>query len=489
MHTHLRTFGIVVSLLMPVAAAADDELPELPDDETLPQPGEAPSLPDDRTLPPKLTPDVPDEEDSPALSRSLEERIEELEAKSAELEQEVKQARELKIQGTPISFQGYVDFGAFWPIGNRGVGWTQDFGNHQFPEYRGKYGWVFLGDILGTAVNARGEPADLGDAPGVASRFDSVDSNGAPGFIVNEVNVRTTVGLSSRTTLRTSLDFLPRSGDEFALGDFFDVDLAEVEWLATADGAVSLFAGKTMPVFGIEYKERKASDRHGVTPSLVYRYTSGSQLGLKVRAKLFDELLLLAASVTNGSPVIEAFHFYDEVDSNSGKTANARVALKLPMERLASELEGHAFELGVSGVVGAQDRALDSDEVFWLAGVDLEYRTLELDLKAQWMMGESPGRARDGAYGLKLNSSGYVELDWSFLPYLGVVLRGDLRDALVTLGTERAYLTKTWRFTGGLFADVSEHVVVKAEFLHNGEFGGIEEFENDILTSSLLLVY
>ncbi|MBI2374527.1 MAG: hypothetical protein HYV07_11080 [Deltaproteobacteria bacterium] len=492
--------GVVLAAFLPFAVIApaparadppqadDSGPPELPDDEELPEPGEAPSLPDDMSLPPMLTPEVPDEEESSALA-SPEERLSELESKVDDLEKELEQARELKIQGTPITFQGYVDFGAFVPLGNRGVGWVQDFGNRQFPEYRGRYGWVFLGDILATAVNSRGEPADVGEAPGAADRFDAVDSRGAPGFILNEVNLRTSVGLGVRTTLRTSLDFVPRSGEEFALGDFFDVDLAEVEWLASSDGEVSLFAGKTMPVFGIEYKERKANERKGVTPSLVYRYTSGSQLGLKVRAKLLDETLLVAASVTNGSPVIEPFHFNDEIDRNVGKTGNLRLAVKLGLEGLSSSLEGHTFELGASVAAGSQDRALDSDGIFWLVGVDLELRSLDFDLKAQWIRGKSPGRARDRAFALDLHDSGYVELDWSFLPFLGVVLRGDLRDALVTLGTERAYLTKSWRFTGGIFADVNEHVVVKAEYLHNGELGGIEAFDDDVLTSSLLLVY
>ena len=48
---------------------------------------------------------------------------------------------------------------------------------------------MFLGDILAPAVNTRGEVADLGPAPGV-TRYDSINSRGAPGFIANEVNLR-----------------------------------------------------------------------------------------------------------------------------------------------------------------------------------------------------------------------------------------------------------------------------------------------------------
>ena len=60
-----------------------------------------------------------------------------------------------------------------------GAGYVEDFGHVFFPEYAGKFGWVFLGDILAPAINTRGEPADLGTAPGV-NRYDGINSRGAP---------------------------------------------------------------------------------------------------------------------------------------------------------------------------------------------------------------------------------------------------------------------------------------------------------------------
>ena len=136
--------------------------------------------------------------------------------------------------------------------------------------------------------------ADLGDAPD-APRFDSVNSDGAAGFILNEINLRPRFQLSDRAILRASINFVPRTGSDFALGDFVDADLGELEYLLTADGKTSLFVGKTMPVFGIEYKERKSDQRFGITPSLIARYTVGSQLGIKMRSKLLDDWLILAA--------------------------------------------------------------------------------------------------------------------------------------------------------------------------------------------------
>jgi hypothetical protein len=35
----------------------------------------------------------------------------------------------------------------------------------------------------------------------------------------------------------------------------------------------------------------------------------------------------------------------------------------------------------------------------------------------------------------------------------------------------------------------SPHIVLKAEYLNNREYGGINEFKNDIFTSSLVLSY
>ena len=70
-------------------------------------------------------------------------------------------------------------------------------GTSYFPQYAGKYGWVFLGDLLATPINTRGEPADLGDATGAAPRYDTIHSGGAPSFIANEINMTLTAGLGA----------------------------------------------------------------------------------------------------------------------------------------------------------------------------------------------------------------------------------------------------------------------------------------------------
>src|SRR5436305_3389022 len=132
-----------LSLLARTALAQEEKplapsLPEASDD------GAAPEMPDE------VTPD---------------ERI-------AELTERLQRDEDERHKSAPaLTWNGYVDFGYFAPIGNGGAGWIRDSGNIAFPQYS-QYSWVFLGDILGTPVNTRGEVASLGNAPGI-QRFDS----------------------------------------------------------------------------------------------------------------------------------------------------------------------------------------------------------------------------------------------------------------------------------------------------------------------------
>ncbi len=397
--------------------------------------------------------------------------------------------QQVKKAASPLSINGYVDFGFFVPMGNNGVGFVEDIGQSKFPQYR-NYGWTFLGDILSTAVNSRGEVADLGNPPGLdRPRFDSIHSEGAPGFIVNEVNLRLGYALTDRAIMRTSINFVPRSGMDFAMGDFMDVDLAEMEYVVTDDGNTSVFAGKIMPVFGIEYKERKSDQRFGITPSLVQRYTSGPQLGVKVRSKLLKDWLIFAGSVTNDSSGTEQFHFQSEIDKNSGKTLNGRLAVSVPIGDLVPALTGQRLEVGASGEWGSQDWATDNSGKIWFAGLDLQYLSANFMIKAQAMRGGAPGTVDDVAWHLTLHTSGYVEIDWQALGFLGFIGRAEMRDAFVALGSNRAYLTKGQRFTGGARIVFSPHIILKAEYLWNREYGGIPQFENNIFTSSLVLAF
>ena len=380
-----------------------------------------------------------------------------------------------------LTWEGYVDFGFFVPQGN-GAGYVQDYGHailNQAPYTN--YSWVFLGDILAPAVNSRGEVADLGNAPGV-TRFDSIHSRGAAGFVANEINLRMRATPVSNAIITTSVNFTPRTGSDFSLGDSFDVDIAQLEWLPTASRRTSIFVGKIESVLGIEYRDRKSDRRFGVTPSLIARYTTGTALGLKVRSKFGqDDWLVVAAALTNGSNTTEQFFFYDETDSNSGKTGSARLALRPPLP--------FSLELGMSGSYGPQDRTTSNAHAMWFVGPDLLASIGPVDIKAQWLKGKAPGDPSQNVYQLDLKGGGYVEIDAMLTASWGILARAEYRNAFVALGTDRAYVTQSWRATGGVRCVLAHWAVLKAEYLRNGEYGPIPNIRNDVFTSSLVLSY
>ena len=76
-----------------------------------------------------------------------------------------------------------------------------------------------------------------------------------------------------------------------------------------------------------------------------------------------------------------------------------------------------------------------------------------------------------------------------FGPSFGALGRIEYRHALVWLGSERAYLTKSWRATAGARWVWSTRATLRAEYLLNGEYGGVPGIRNDIFTSSLVLSY
>ncbi|MFL5305704.1 MAG: hypothetical protein ACJ8F1_10835 [Polyangia bacterium] len=423
--------------------------------------------------------------------------IQDLQQHMQDLEARLDETRNIATFRRPIvTVGGYIDLGFFVPQGT-GVGVIQDVGpTRAFPEYANQYTWVFLGDLLAPAVNSRGEPVSLGNFPGV-NRFDSIDSTGAPSFIVNEVNLRLDAAIARNALATASVDFMPRSGREFSLGDFMEVDLAQLEWMPTPSGRTSIFVGKFDSVIGIEYRDRKSTERFGVTPSLISRYTTGTPLGIKVRSKLGDaERVVVAAAITNGSSSIEQFHFYDEIDSNAGKTVSGRVSVR-PVPIDVADLE-----VGLSGAWGPQDHALDSNQALWFAGLDLLAHFGALDVKAQFLKGGAPGQMGPPAdpnhepYGLKLHYGGYVELDWMATPLVGFLARGEVRAADVWLGDvnslnggDRLYITRAWRATAGVRVVVNQHIAAKAEYLLNGEYGGIPHIPDDVFTTSLVLSY
>lgn len=469
--------GAMVLMANAGRAAAEEVLPPTPD--IPPVPAETPDAPPAGDTAGDATNVVlPDDTHEEGQSDPI--------AKINELQQRLDQMQELVANRQPrVIVGGYVDLGFYATQGN-GSGIVRDQGNLSFPQYAGKYGWVFLGDILAPAINSRGEVADLGDASGAVPRYDPIHSGGAPGFIVNEFNLKLTSGLGKSAIATASLNFTPRTGSNFSLGDVFDMDIAQLEWMPTRSQKTSIFVGKFDSVLGIEYRERKSDQRYGITPSLISRYTTGTAIGVKVRSKFGpDDLLVLAGAATNGSFTTEQFFFYNETDTNVGKTVSGRISLHPPIPL--------DMELGTSGMYGPQDRSPNDAGKMWFWGVDYQLHLRRADLRAEYLRGASPGDALNSVYGLQLHGGGYLELVAYLQAHFGLIGRIEYRDAFITLidptgGNNRAYLTKGWRATGGVHVNFTDRIILKAEYLHNGEYGGVPQIKDDVVTSSLVLL-
>ncbi|HZX97840.1 MAG TPA: hypothetical protein VFE90_25205 [Myxococcales bacterium] len=378
------------------------------------------------------------------------------------------------MDGVKLRFTGYVDAG-FFATGGDGTAYVRDAGKVLHPEYAATVPWVFMGDPWGNPVNAQGESADLGLDRTNIGRFDSIQSHGKPSFLVHMVNLGMAASVGSELFFETSLNFEPRQGTLGSSGDQLDVDLAYLEWVPLRSVNLHVFAGKFESTFGIEYRTRKASDRFGLTPSLISRYTTGTPTGLKARAGFFGDLLVVNLAVTNGGTFTENFaHFYNEVDDNGGKTVSGRVALQLPLPV--------AVEVGASGEVGSQDGQSNDGDRQWLVGADLRIAYRDFTFKGEIVRGHADGGGIDQAPRLHV-TGWYGEGEYQVLPWLGVLARVDRRKADL-LALPNLYLTDLLRVTGGLRFDISWNLIARVEYLHLIELTG-PELADDVFTSSL----
>lgn len=422
--------------------------------------------------------------------------IEELKEQNRELREELELLKEdlqhtdervEKLSPLAAKVTGYLDFGFYYVSGN-GSGIRNDFGHETFPEYSEvEDAWVFMGDPLSTMINARGEPATTGESRAIT--YDPIKSRG-PTFIVNSLNVGLFAQVAQNTLLQAKFDLVPRgldssNKDQLFLADFVDVRLAYLEQRITRKWIdLALFVGKFDSIVGFEYRSQEAPTRIEVTPSLICRYTCGYPLGIKARALFADDLFGLNIGITNGTSFAELFPFYDEIDSNRLKTGSARLHI--------APLRG--VELGVSGSYGAQDRQASDDVRQWMYAVDFHLHRHNLVLRGEFVQGRAKGQDEPpklpchaapclrfkGAYGLL----GY-RLTNAVMPYVRV----DWRDALHRNGASFVYISQVGRLTSGLRLTLTPNLVVKAEYTVNRELGRAEQFNDDVLTSSLVINY
>jgi hypothetical protein len=418
--------------------------------------------------------------------RALEEAQRELKAMRHELS-DIK--NEQKNQGTwldrlkPLEgrFGGFVDVGAFYVQGD-GTALRYDLGHALFPRYG--YipdSWVFYGDPLGTQINSRGDPADTG--PSRAIKINDIANN--------SINFSVFAALGKTLTVNASIDFLVRSRNAsqpgVAFNDFVDIRFAYGEYIVPIDAfALSLFAGKFDPVFGMEYRAQDSPDRLTVTPSLICRYTCGRTTGLKARARFFDDIVNVALSMTNNSSFTEYFPFGNEIAYQNLKTFQGRLGVVIPV--------GSGWEFGTSGSIGAQNFQPDNKVLQWQFGVDTRLNVRGFEFTAEFVKGKADGKTNAGsaiafdaaplldymgAYGLV----GYRITNW-FEPYF----RTDWRQATHVDGVNFAYITRELRVTGGARFEIGEHVIFKAEYSHTWQLR-LPQFPSDVATGSLVFRY
>ncbi len=427
-----------------------------------------------------------------AMRAELAVSLEESEAESEALRQEVdvlQQAIEAgaeraignltRIDNVKIRPAGYIDVGFFGVTGS-GIGYARDEGNLLFPD-RADNPWVFYGDPWAPTINSQGDVADIGLDRTNIDRFDPIANGGAPSFIINNVNQAMIASIGDSVLMEASVNFEPRTGVLGSPGDYMSVDLAYIELVPFRALDIHVFAGKFEPVFGVEYRNRRASDRLTITPSIISRYLVASQTGVKVRGSIQNELFFYNLAVTNGGASTERFgtHFYNETDANAGKTVSGRLSL---VPRTSFFLE-----LGGSAQAGSQDNQPDSSIVHSQVGADLKLRVGDFNFLTEWLVFS---RAQGGglADAPPLDARGwYAEAFYRIIPPFAPYARVDRRVADLTTDTN-VYLTDTLRVTGGAHFDISFNVILKAEYMHILELG-TPEIENNVYTSSMVFRY
>lgn len=383
--------------------------------------------------------------------------------------------------GVKIRIGSYADIGFFKTLGD-GVAYVRDVGHAAHPELS-RFPWVFLGDPWANAVNSQGDSADLGLDRTNIPRFDPIRSGGAATFLVNMVNLTLAASLGDKLFVETSINFEPRQGTLGSPGDFLWIDLAYVEWIPSPDLDLHVFAGLFESTFGIEYRRRKAPDRFGITPSIISRYTTGNPLGVKVRGSFFSGALTYNFAVTNGGMMTERFgHFHNELDRNDFKTLSGRVSFTRTYQGEVPV----SFDVGFSGVFGAQDLQLNDGVNQWQFGADLRLDVADFSLRAEWLRSVAQGSGASGAP--TLNATGmYGELAWQAFSWAGIGVRVDWRSAMLW-AQPNFYLSNVMRFTGSLRFDLWWNVILKIEYLHIRELNP-PELPDDVFTTSLVFRY
>jgi hypothetical protein len=365
----------------------------------------------------------------------------------------------------------YVDVGAFAVAGD-GSGIRSDLGHFDFPQHAGNTAgvWVFDGDPRSTAINSLGEPADISNSR--EGLEPTLQSHGHPTVLVNSIGLAIGKTLDNGISVSALAELLPRPDH-----DILDVEYAHVNYRPPTIDLV-IEAGKIDSVLGVEYRSQDAPRRVGITPSLIARYTTGRPYGVDARLSLGR--LVAAAAITNGNMMDHRF----EREHSLHATWLPNVAGHLQWK------QGH-IEVGISGAAGPQDDQPRTDIAQWHIGLDFQILDLDdWDVMAEYVQGLQQGWTMavpcDVTACLTYKGA-YVLVDhrvrWWLTPYV----RLDWRDAVHTNGAFFVYESHVARATIGAHLEMTSRILAKIEYTINHELGGIPQFADDVVTSSLVV--
>jgi hypothetical protein len=384
-----------------------------------------------------------------------------------------------------LDINGYVDVG-FADAQGDGSSFHPD--DARFPADYGV-------DAFAPAVNSRGDVASA-DAGG---RFTngflprSVAIEGRPSFLLNTLSTDLRYGAPAGPVLVFSrFQLLPRLDDNGSQTRVI-VEQAFGRLTPFASQELALFAGKFDSVFGIEYLEKEAPFRVGITPSLLARYTTGTSIG----GKLFYRLQIapiwsafsLNVAATNSAPFVEALQ-----PSEASLTGQPVLSGRLGYEL---NLPGVQVKLGGSGMRGPRNDQGDREILVRGYGADGRLYLFGLSLAGEYVhIDEDEGAAADkltGAGRQTIPSGFHVRGFWAQLtyeiPWATEVLR---KTALYARGEQRhAWFegftpVKVRRLTAGLRIDLWDSLALKFEMLFNREVEGAPDVDNDVKVASLV---
>lgn len=365
----------------------------------------------------------------------------------------------------------YVDVGAF-AVGGDGSGIRSDLGHVIFPQYQGRIAgqWVFEGDPRSTAINALGEAADTSDSRELTNN--TLASGGHPTVLVNSIGIAIGKDLDHGVSVSALAELLPRPHE-----DILDLEYAHVNYRPLPIDLV-IEAGKIDSVLGVEYRSQDAPHRVTVTPSLIARYTTGRPMGID--ARLSRGRLVVSGAITDGNMMDHRF----EREHSLHSTWLPNVAGHLQWK------QGH-IEVGASGSAGPQDDQPKTSIAQWHLGVDVQILDLQdWDIMAEYVQGLQQGETLavpcDVTACLTYKGA-YVLVDHRLTSWATPYVRVDWRDAVHTHGADFVYESHVARATIGAHFEMTTRILAKIEYTWNHELGGIPQFADDVVTSSLVV--